>query len=129
MEKWIKSWKRNRILFKWKKKYEGDYINDGYEGNGKYIGENGECYIGQWKNGLKHGKGTIYYSNGKIKYEGDYINDKYEGNGKYIYDNDEYYIGEFKNNLRHGKGIMYHSNGKIIYEGDWVNGKIFRNKN
>ena len=30
--------------------YEGDYFNDKYEGNGKYIHENGEYYIGQWKN-------------------------------------------------------------------------------
>ena len=46
------------------------------EGNGKYIWEDGEYYIGQYKNGLFHGKGTEYYSNGKIMYEGDYINEK-----------------------------------------------------
>ena len=60
--------------------YEGDYINDKKEGNGKYIWENGEYYIGQFKNGLSHGKGTMYYSNGKIKYEGDWINNKFVDN-------------------------------------------------
>ena len=64
--------------------YEGDFVNDKYEGYGKYIWENGEYYIGQEKNGLSHGKGIDYYSNGKIKYEGDFVNDKYEGYGKYI---------------------------------------------
>ena len=62
--------------------YEGDWVNNKAEGNGKYIWENGEYYIGQEKNGLKEGKGTMYYSNGNIKYDGDSINDKYEGNGK-----------------------------------------------
>ena len=54
--------------------------------------ENGEYYIGQFKNNLRNGKGTEYYSNGKIKYEGDFVNDEYEGNGKYIYENDKYRI-------------------------------------
>ena len=69
----------------------------------------------KYKNGLRNGKGTEYYSNGKIKYEGDYINDKREGNGKYIYENGEYYLGQCKNNLKHGKGIYYYKNGNIKY--------------
>ena len=56
-------------------KFEGDFINDKYEGNGKYIFENGNYYIGEFKNDLKHGKGIIYYKNGNIKYEGDFSND------------------------------------------------------
>ena len=47
--------------------YEGEYINDKREGNGKYISENGEYYIGEWKNGLFHGKGREYYAIGKYK--------------------------------------------------------------
>ena len=57
--------------------------------------ENGVFYIGQFMNGLRHGKGILYYKNGNIKYEGDFVNDKYEGNGKYIWENGEYYIGQF----------------------------------
>ena len=37
-------------------------------------------YIGQWLNGLSHGKGTIYYKNGKIIYDGDFVKGKSEGN-------------------------------------------------
>ena len=59
---------------------QGDFINGKAEGNGKCIWENGEYYIGQYKNGLFNGKGIEYYSNGKIKYEGDFINDKFVGN-------------------------------------------------
>ena len=32
--------------------------------------ENGEYYIGEWKNGLMHGKAIIYYKNGNILYKG-----------------------------------------------------------
>ena len=49
--------------------------------------ESGNYYIGQWKNGLRNGKGIEYYANGNIKYDGDWINDKREGNGKYYYKN------------------------------------------
>ena len=62
-------------------KYDGDWINDKAEGNGKGIWEDDAYYIGQFKNGLRNGKGTKYYKNGKIGFEGDYINDKAEGNG------------------------------------------------
>ena len=30
--------------------YEGDWVNDEREGKGKYIWENGEYYVGQYKN-------------------------------------------------------------------------------
>ena len=58
-------------------KYEGYFINDKYEGYGIRIYENNEYYIGEYLNGLRHGKGTEYYKNGKIKYEGDFAKDKY----------------------------------------------------
>ena len=49
--KGIEYYKNNNI------KYDGDFVNDKYEGNGNYYYENGEYYIGQWFNGLKNGKG------------------------------------------------------------------------
>ena len=91
--------------------------------------ENGEYFIGEWKNNLRNGKGIKYYKNGNIKYNGEYYKDKFEGLGKYIWENGEYYIGQWKNDLRNGKGTMYYSNGKIIYEGDWINDNFVTNKN
>ena len=32
-------------------KYDGDLVDGKTEGNGKYYYENGDYYIGQWKNG------------------------------------------------------------------------------
>ena len=79
----------------------------------------GEYYIGQYVNGLRNGKGIMYYSNGNIKYDGDWFNGNFEGIGKYIWEDGNYYIGEFKNCLRNGKGIEYYSNGNIRYEGEF----------
>ena len=93
-------------------KYDGEFFNDKFEGNGKYYYENDEYYIGQFKNGLKNGKGVEYYPNGKIKYEGKFLDDKFEGKGKYIYKSGESYIGKFKNGLFHGKGKYYYKNWK-----------------
>ena len=101
-------------------KYKGDYVKDKAEGNGKYICENGDYYIGQWKNGLRNGKGKEIYKYGD-SYEGDCVNDKWEGNGKYIWKDGHYYEGQWKNDLRHGKAKEYYADGNIKYDGDFVN--------
>ena len=93
------------------------------EAEQKYIYENGDYYIGQSLNGLKHGKGIYYNKNNTILYEGDFVLNKIEGKGKYYWENGEYYIGEWLNGHRHGKGILYYKNNLIKYEGDFVNGK------
>ena len=53
------------------------FINGKREGNGKYIFEDGEYYIGEFKNDKRNGKGIEYYKNGNIKYEGEFINGEF----------------------------------------------------
>ena len=86
--------------------------------------ENGEYYIGEKLNNLKHGKGFMLYKNDEIKYYGDYINDKRAGKGKFYWENGSYYIGEWANDLKHGKGKLFYKNGNIQYEGDFIAGKF-----
>ena len=62
-------------------KYDGDFVNDKFEGNEKYIDEVGNYYNGKWLNGKRQGKGILYYKNGNIMYNGDFVNGKFEGNG------------------------------------------------
>ena len=55
-------------------------MDDKFEGNGKYIWKDGEYYIGQYKNGLRNGKGIHFYSNGDIKLKGNWVNGKFVEN-------------------------------------------------
>ena len=92
-------------------------INDNKTNNNKEKRyENGK-YVGAFKNGLREGKGIMYYNNGR-RYEGDWKNDKYEGKGIEYYVNGYRYEGAFKNNKREAKGIMYYNDGDR-YDGDW----------
>ena len=76
--------------------YEGDFVDGLMEGNGKFIHENGDYYIGQFRNNLANGKGTEYDVFGVIIYEGDFVDDVRNGDGKLFYENVSYYIGGLK---------------------------------
>ena len=100
-------------------KEETKEIKGKKEGN-KILYENGEYYIGEEKEGKRHGKGTLYNKYNNIKYEGDWVEDKYEGKGKLIEVADcKYYIGEFKKGKKQGNGIDYYGDEKKYYEGDY----------
>ena len=76
----IKKNGEGKLCFKNDEKiYEGDFVDNKFQGIGKYIDEDGDYYEGEWLNDKKHGKGKEYYKNGDIKYEGEFIDDKYQG--------------------------------------------------
>ena len=52
-------------------------------------------YVGYWKNGLRHGKGTFYYSNGS-KYEGDWFENFKHGTGIFTFEDGTEYSGPFE---------------------------------
>ena len=64
-------------------RYEGEYINEKFEGIGKYYYGYGNYYIGQWKNGLRNGEGVLYYKDNKVIYDVEFVNNKFEGKEKY----------------------------------------------
>ena len=90
-----------------------------------FYNENGEKYVGEMKNGLKEGKGILYYDKDneykRKKYEGDFKNDKPDGKGIMYWIDGDKYEGDWKNDLKDGKGIMYWKNGDR-YEGGYKNG-------
>ena len=58
-------------------KYEGNYKDDQYDDKeGQYHEENGDIYIGEFKNGKKNGNGILFDGNNNIKYEGEFIDDQ-----------------------------------------------------
>jgi len=106
--------------------------------------DNKYLYTGEWKDGLKHGKGQlitekIKYS-GKFEndvfsgnkgvlcdekgniYEGDFVNGKFEGYGHYKMSNGDNYIGQFKNGYFEGKGQLTDKKGNV-FNGNFVKGQ------
>ena len=57
-------------------KYEGNFLNDEYDGEGKLYNENGEIYMGEFKQGAKNGFGRIIINDYLIK-EGVFFNDEF----------------------------------------------------
>jgi hypothetical protein len=40
--------------------FEGNFINSKFEGKGEFIYDKGDYFIGNYKDGERNGKGTIY---------------------------------------------------------------------
>lgn len=112
---------------------------------------NGNRYVGEWKDNLKHGKGTQVWKKSGATYEGDWKfgkrdgygtlshpdpetgkyrrvysgwwkGDKKSGYGIQFYGPKDYYEGEWCRNQRSGWGRKYYRDGNI-YEGQWRNDK------
>ena len=85
---------------------------------------NGQLYIGEFLNGLKHGKGK-WRSNKNVlqcsSYEGEYFNDKREGQGIFTWSSGNTYKGKYMNDERNGFGSMMWTDGSR-YEGAWITG-------
>ena len=103
------------------KKKEVLFLREEYGvGRGKYTYPSGGKYIGEWKNGKKHGQGTFTYPDGR-KYVGEWKNGKKHGQGTWTSPNGKKYVGEFKDEEM-WTGKFYDNNGNI--EGKMLNGII-----
>jgi hypothetical protein len=67
-------------------------------GYGAMVFASGLKYIGFFKDGKPHGKGTLYYP--------------------HTSETMAYYIGDFKGGVPHGKGTLYFKDGEKL-KGDW----------
>jgi len=75
-------------------------------------------YVGEYKDGKKHGQGTYIWSNGD-KYVGEYKDGEVDGQGTYTWSDGSKYVGEYKDGKR-WNGTMYDKEGNII--GKFMNG-------
>lgn len=90
------------------------------DGVGKLEWSNGDVYEGDFKNGLRHGKGTMVELNGKRKYEGTWVLSQKEGKGVEMFSNGDKYTGDFSGDRFHGQGELITKGGH--YTGSFKNG-------
>ncbi len=106
------------------KRYEGNWKNDLYNGNGTLYADNETIeYDGEWKNGIKHGQGKYYEdsNNPNIYIIGSFCNGDAVG-GIFFKNGNVLKKIQCDNNIC--KGVMYHENypDKIFFEGLFKDG-------
>lgn len=84
--------------------------------------------MGQFKDGMRHGKGTIKiinvdepHPNCFTCYDGEWAKGKPHGYGVQIDEKDNKYMGDFKNGDKTGNAIILNKDG-LFYEGQVKNG-------
>jgi antitoxin component YwqK of YwqJK toxin-antitoxin module len=116
----------NGVTFKW----EGSCINGKADGYGKLTkfknGEYESTYEGEFKNGIREGKGKFAYKDESIL-ECKFINGQAIGLGTYELKDGNKYYGEIVNYREHGKGTFYYANGSK-FEGFFVSDNLYTGK-
>lgn len=103
-------------------RYEGELVNGVREGKGTMYYQGGHMYKGEWHNGLRHGFGEFLFASGE-HYVGSFVNDLYCGMGKITYPSGDVYDGHFMNGKRDGDGTLTCKDGRR-FEGNWLNDKM-----
>ena len=81
----------------------------------------GYTYVGEFKRGKKHGKGNLSSKDNKYNYDGSWRDDKKNGVGT-LFDYGDKYTGDFVDDKYCGNGTLCGKNGEI-YECEFRDGK------
>ena len=109
-----------KLDYKTKKlKYEGNFQNNLFHGNGVLTTADWRYEGGFWA-GLRSGEGHQVENNGEV-YRGKF-RDGHKLLGKYTWFDGSYFEGTFENDLPHGSGVFVWPDG-VKYEGLWKNGE------
>merc|ERR1712167_126525 len=107
-------------------------------GYGSMVYINGDKYVGDWKDGHKHGRGQLternchqykrmatydrtWYTHESERldnFEGAWCKDLRSGKGIQVWGNGDKYDGDWQEGLRNGEGCMNYINGDE-YNGEW----------
>ena len=93
----------------------GEFKDGLKHGNGTLVWKSGDTYVGLFSKDLRTGNGTYSFVNGD-NYEGEWLNGEKNGFGKFTFAKEEniiadYYIGENKDNVFHGNGTLVWTDG------------------
>ena len=79
---------------------------------GTHTQANGDRYVGEHRDGKRHGLGILTRVNGD-KYVGEWRDDTANGQGSYTWANGDKYVGEFRHDKFHGQGVLTYSDGTL----------------
>jgi len=83
--------------------------------------KSGAKYTGQWKENMRHGKGTMVWSDGAM-YEGEWEKNCAVGKGRFTHTDGDIFIGQWCSNMANGTGTYYHHEDLLsTYRGQWHN--------
>jgi hypothetical protein len=92
---------------------------------GTYTLDNGDRYIGEWRDSLPNGQGTQTALDGS-KYVGEWRNGLFNGQGTYTTSDGSKYVGGFRNGKYDGQGTMFWDDGGVWVgqwkDDEWVSG-------
>lgn len=123
----VMDWKKHgkgTILYDNGDRYIGEWRDDAIHGQGIYHYANGERYSGQWENGKFHGEGTYFFESGS-RFSGQWLNDEKQGKGTLYRANGDKWEGYYIDSKRHGKGIFTKAGGEPVEE-YWEGGRLIR---
>ena len=95
----------------------GECVN----GRGTLIQEGGDQYVGEFKDGQRHGYGTFNASTHE-HYSGEWQAGLRHGQGTQVWTDGKKFIGEFKQDRKNGQGTIFYPNGDRE-TGRWENDK------
>lgn len=101
--------------------YEGEFKDGVKCGKGKLTYKDGTVYEGEFSDNVIHGKGIMKFANGR-EYEGEFKEGAMNGKGVFKWEDGCKYVGEYLNGQKHGHGVFYWNDNQY-YDGMWMNGK------
>jgi hypothetical protein len=97
---------------------DGEYVGK-FDGQGTFTwADNGDKYVGQFRDGTKTGQGTLTWADGS-KYVGEFHNGRPNGQGTLTWADGSKYVGGFSDGKFSGQGTMFAPNGTITKSGIW----------
>jgi hypothetical protein len=92
---------------------------------GKWSSSNGDTFVGEYKDGKRHGQGTYTYATGN-KFVGEYIDDQPNGQGSFFGFDGSVGLGEWKDGKPNGRFIIYRADKSIDSSGIFKNGQLIK---
>ncbi|CAJ1330625.1 unnamed protein product [Effrenium voratum] len=102
-------------------RYEGQWKDGLKHGKGRFIYPDGDVYDGEWSDGKAHGHGT--YTSKQSKYVGEWQSDLKHGQAVEEWDDTSKYTGTYSHGQKHGKGRFEWPDGSV-YDGEFRNNNV-----